>query len=52
MLTNAFRGHVSDDELQLAVETFRATIEGTFVKRLDRRQRDRQLRLVLAWLWS
>jgi AcrR family transcriptional regulator len=52
MLTNAFRGHVSDDQLPLAVETFRSTIEGTFVKRLARKERDRQLRFVLARVWS
>lgn len=52
MLTNAFRGHMSDDQLPLAVAAFRSTIEGTFVKGLDRKQRDRQLRFVLARLWS
>ena len=52
MLANSFRGHVSDDELPLAVETFRSTIEGTFVKGLDPKERDRQLKFVLARLWS
>src|SRR2546426_2646170 len=39
MLSNALRGHVEADELPVAVETFRATVEGTFVKGLDRRAR-------------
>ena len=52
MLTNAFRERVRNQELRLAVETFRSTIEGTFVKGLDRRERDRQLRFALARLWA
>ena len=52
MLTNAFRGHVCEDELPIAIEAFRSTIAGTFVRGLDRKQRDRELRFVLARLWS
>ena len=52
MLTNAFRGHVAAEELPVAAAAFRSTIEGTFVKELDRSERDRQLRFVLARLWS
>lgn len=47
MLSNAFRGHVSDEELPLTVEAFRATVEGTFVKGLDPRERRRVLRFTL-----
>src|SRR5207253_3024174 len=43
MLSNALRGHVAAAELPVAVETFRATVEGTFVKGLDRRARRRVL---------
>jgi AcrR family transcriptional regulator len=39
MLTNALRDHVSADRLPLAVQTFRATIEGTFLQRLSNKDR-------------
>jgi AcrR family transcriptional regulator len=35
MLSHALRGHVPEAELPVAVEAFRATVEGTFVKGLD-----------------
>jgi TetR/AcrR family transcriptional regulator, cholesterol catabolism regulator len=47
MLSNALRDHVSADELPLAVETFRATVEGAFVKGLERRERRRVLTFAL-----
>src|SRR5213592_1460682 len=50
MLSNAFRGHVSADELPVAVEAFRSTVEGTFVKGLDRRTRRRVLAFALGRL--
>jgi AcrR family transcriptional regulator len=34
MLSNALRDHVPEDDLPVAVESFRATVEGTFVKGL------------------
>jgi AcrR family transcriptional regulator len=50
MLSNAFRGHVPADELPVAVEAFRSTVEGTFVKGLDRRTRRRVLAFALERL--
>jgi AcrR family transcriptional regulator len=50
MLTNVFRDRVAEDELSLAVETFRATVEGTFVKGLAKRERHRVLRFALEQL--
>jgi AcrR family transcriptional regulator len=50
MLANVLRGHVSEDELPIAVETFRATVEGTFAKGLSRRERRRVLRFALERL--
>jgi AcrR family transcriptional regulator len=50
MLSNALRGHVSEDELPVAVETFRATVEGTFVKGLGKRERRRVLSFALERL--
>jgi len=47
MLTGALHGHVPPDELPVAVETFRATVEGAFVKGLDRRERRRILSFAL-----
>jgi AcrR family transcriptional regulator len=47
MLAGALREHVTADELDIAVETFRATVEGTFVKGLDRRTRRRVLTYAL-----
>jgi AcrR family transcriptional regulator len=50
MLSNAFRGHVADEDLPVAVSSFRATVEGTFVKGLEKRQRRRVLRFALTRL--
>lgn len=50
MLSHALADHVPSGELRLAVETFRATVEGTFVKGLDRRDRHRVLRFALGQL--
>jgi AcrR family transcriptional regulator len=50
MLSNALRGHVPDNELPVAVETFRATVEGCFVKGLDSRSRRNVLRFALQRL--
>jgi AcrR family transcriptional regulator len=50
MLANVLRGRVPDPELPVAVETFRATVEGTFVKGLDRRERRRVLGFALERL--
>jgi hypothetical protein len=47
MLTNALRDHVAADELPIAVATFRATVEGTFVKRLTKRERRQVLTFTL-----
>jgi AcrR family transcriptional regulator len=50
MLSNALRGHVPDKELPVAVEAFRATAEGTFVKGLDKRARRKVLTFTLGRL--
>jgi TetR/AcrR family transcriptional regulator, cholesterol catabolism regulator len=50
MLSNALRDHVPAKELPVAVETFRATVEGTFVKGLDKRARRKVLRFTLERL--
>jgi len=50
MLSNALRDHVDAEELPVAVETFRATVEGTFVKGLDERERRRVLTFALERL--
>jgi len=50
MLSNALRDHVSAKELPIAVETFRATVEGTFVKGLDKRARRAVLTFALQRL--
>jgi hypothetical protein len=47
MLSGALRRHVPEDQLPVAVETFRATVEGTFVKGLDEGERHRVLRFAL-----
>jgi TetR/AcrR family transcriptional regulator, cholesterol catabolism regulator len=47
MLSNAFRGHIPDEDLPVAVESFRATVEGTFVKGLGKRDRRRILTFAL-----
>ena len=43
-------GHVPADQLSIAIETFRATVEGAFAKRLDKPARRRVLRYVLERL--
>ena len=50
MLSNALRDHVAADELPVAVETFRATVEGTFVKGLAKRERRDVLTFALGRL--
>jgi TetR/AcrR family transcriptional regulator of autoinduction and epiphytic fitness len=50
MLSNALRDHVRAEELSVAVETFRATVEGTFVKGLNRRARHKVLTFALEQL--
>jgi AcrR family transcriptional regulator len=50
MLANVLRRHMPDDELPLAVEVFRATVDGTFVKGLDSRARRRVLAFTLRRL--
>jgi TetR/AcrR family transcriptional regulator, cholesterol catabolism regulator len=50
MLSNALRDHVPADQLPVAVETFRATVEGTFVKGLDKRARREVLTFALERL--
>jgi TetR/AcrR family transcriptional regulator, cholesterol catabolism regulator len=50
MLSNALRRHVRAEELPIAVETFRATVEGTFVKGLNKRARRKVLTFALERL--
>ena len=50
MLSRALADDVPADELPVAVETFRATVEGTFVKGLNRRDRRRVLTFALQCL--
>lgn len=50
MLTNTFRGRLPEEELPIAVESFRATVEGTFVKGLGTRERRRVLTFALERL--
>jgi AcrR family transcriptional regulator len=50
MLSNALSGHVPGKELPVAVETFRATVEGCFVKGLDDGVRRKVLRFALTRL--
>jgi TetR/AcrR family transcriptional regulator, cholesterol catabolism regulator len=48
MLSNALRGEgVSEDELPVAVEVFRATVEGAYVKGMSRAKRRRALGFLL-----
>jgi AcrR family transcriptional regulator len=47
MLSNTLRDRIAADELPLAVEAFRATVEGTVVKGLDRPERRRVLAFAL-----
>ncbi len=50
MLSNVLRDYVPVDELPLAVEAFRATADGTFVKGLDKRARRELLTFTLRRL--
>ena len=50
MLSNVLRDHVPEDQLPVAVETFRATVEGTFVKGLNKRERREVLTFALGQL--
>lgn len=50
MLANALAGKVPARDLPVAVASFRATVEGTFVKGLSRRERRRLLRFALELL--
>jgi AcrR family transcriptional regulator len=50
MLSNALRNHVPEESLQVAVESFRATVEGTFVKGLSKRERRKVLSFTLERL--
>jgi AcrR family transcriptional regulator len=50
MLSNALRDYVPADELPLAVDAFRATVDGAFVKGLDKRARRKVLTFVLRQL--
>jgi len=50
MLSNALHDHVPVDQLPVAVEAFRATVEGTFVKGLDKRARREVLTFALERL--
>jgi AcrR family transcriptional regulator len=50
MLSNALRDHVGAKDLAVAVETFRATVEGTFVKGLNPRARRKVLTFALERL--
>jgi AcrR family transcriptional regulator len=50
MLSNALRDHVPAEDLPVAVETFRATVEGAFVKGLDKRSRREVLTFALERL--
>lgn len=50
MLSNVLRSYVPEDELPLAVEAFRATVDGAFVKGLDKRSRRELLAFALRRL--
>ena len=50
MLSNAFRDYIPEGDLDIAVDSFRATVEGTFAKGLDRRKRRRVLTFALERL--
>jgi len=43
MLSNVLRGHLRERDLSLAVEAFRATVDGAFAKGLDKRDRRKVL---------
>jgi TetR/AcrR family transcriptional regulator, cholesterol catabolism regulator len=50
MLSNVLRDHVRADELPIAVDTFRSTVEGTFVKGLSKGERRKVLTFALERL--
>ena len=50
MLSNALREHVPAAELPVAVEAFRATVDGAFAKGLDKRARRKLLTYTLQRL--
>jgi AcrR family transcriptional regulator len=50
MLSNVLRDYVPPDELAMAVEAFRATVDGAFVKGLDKRDRRKLLAFTLRRL--
>ena len=50
MLSHALNDHVPPADLPMAVETFRATVEGSFAKGLDKRARRKVLRFTLERL--
>jgi AcrR family transcriptional regulator len=50
LLSGVLRDHLPADELPVAVETFRSTVEGTFVRGLDRPSRRRVLGFALGQL--
>jgi AcrR family transcriptional regulator len=50
MLSNVLSDHIPPEQLPLAVESFRATVEGTFVKGLDKPARRRVLTFALERL--
>ncbi len=50
MLANAFRDHVPEEQLPVAVQAFRATVEGTFASDLDTPERHRVLTFTLERL--
>ena len=52
MLTGALRGHVPDKDLPMAVQTFRATVEGTYAKGLEPPARRKVLRFTLERLMA
>jgi AcrR family transcriptional regulator len=52
MLSSVLRDHVAERELPVAVEAFRATVEGTFVKGLGERERHEVLAFALERLMA
>jgi hypothetical protein len=52
MLTNAFRGRVPDSSLPAAIDSFRATVIGTYAQGLPRRRRREVLGFALDRLLS
>jgi AcrR family transcriptional regulator len=50
MLANVLRAHMPEDELVLAVDAFRATVDGTYSKGVGKRARRRVLAFTLARL--